>query len=185
MDKKTARNTVKSLRKTFSAEMAAQYSSIICQKAVNFPEYINSSIIYVYKSIRNETDADFIINHALKNGKTVAFPRVSGDDLFFYKITSLNDLSAGYQGILEPEPNAENLIDTDNGIIFVPGVAFDKNCNRCGYGKGFYDRFLFKHPNLYKIGLAFSFQIFDDMECDSHDISLDAILTENDIFMKK
>lgn len=53
-------------------------------------------------------------------------------------------------GIEEPCPVKENLIDTDDGIIIVPGVAFDINGNRTGYGKGYYDRYLSKHSSLIK-----------------------------------
>lgn len=184
MNKNEARNTVKSLRKAFPEETAAGQSDAICKKAVALPEYINASVVYIYKSIRNETCTDYIIRHALENQKTVALPKVMGDDLFFYKITSLCDLSLGYQGIPEPLPDAQKIIDTDEGIIFVPGVAFDNKCNRCGYGKGFYDRFLSKHPRLYKTGLAFSFQIFEDLEFNSNDIPLDSVITEKNIFKK-
>ena len=100
----------------------------------------------------------------------------------FYRVLKGESLKKGYMGIEEPCPVKENLIDTDNGIIIVPGVAFDINGNRTGYGKGYYDRYLKKHSHLIKIGAAFSLQVVDSIDADEFDIPLDYIVTENNIY---
>ena len=100
----------------------------------------------------------------------------------FYYITSLNDLTAGYKGIPEPGLYCEPAAENRQKIILVPGVAFDINGNRTGYGKGYYDRYLSKHSNLIKIGAAFSLQVVDSIDADEFDIPLDYIVTENNIY---
>jgi 5-formyltetrahydrofolate cyclo-ligase len=64
----------------------------------------------------------------------------------------------------------------------LPGLAYDRKCNRAGYGKGFYDRFLEEHKNLVKIGIAYDFQVFDELETDIWDIPLDYVITETTIY---
>ena len=69
-------------------------------------------------------------------------------------------------------------------LIIVPGVAFDRENNRLGYGKGYYDRFL-TSKDILKIGLAFSEQIVDFLECDNYDIPMDIIISDKKTFYKK
>ena len=68
--------------------------------------------------------------------------------------------------------------------MILPGVAFDKDCHRIGYGGGFYDRYLAAHPKLKKIALAFSFQIFEEVAWEEFDISPEMIITEDNIYGK-
>ena len=63
----------------------------------------------------------------------------------------------------------------------MPGVAFDEQCHRVGYGGGYYDRYLEKHPGLIHIALAFEFQIFPEVPSEEHDIRPEMIVTENRI----
>jgi len=97
----------------------------------------------------------------------------------FYYVNSLNDLTKGYMGILEPDIINKALLPVDeySGLCIVPGVAFDKNCNRIGYGKGFYDRF-FSVYKIKNVGLAFECQIVDKIQSEENDFSLDLVITE-------
>ena len=101
--------------------------------------------------------------------------------MYFYRINDLEDLKKGYMGILEPREGLP-VSECNEGVIIVPGVAFDKNKARCGYGKGFYDKYLSKHPKLVKIGICFEFQLYDELVTDSHDILMDYIVTEKMIY---
>ena len=62
-------------------------------------------------------------------------------------------------------------------IMLVPGVAFDLNNNRTGYGGGFYDRYLSNHT-VYKIALCFKEQIFEVLPTEDFDIKMDEIITD-------
>ena len=67
--------------------------------------------------------------------------------------------------------------DFENSVIIVPGLMFDKELNRLGYGKGYYDKYL-KSKNIYKIGLCYSCNLIDSLEIEEHDIKMDLVITE-------
>ena len=75
------------------------------------------------------------------------------------------------------EPTGEVFTDYDAiDVAIIPGMAFDEAGHRLGRGKGYYDRFLARVPNLYKIGLCFSWQVVPHIPCDEHDIRMDRII---------
>ena len=155
----------------------SEKSKIISEKIASLPEYKNSKVIAAYSALNDEVDLTNIINECLASGKTICLPKVLNDSLMiFYKIDSLKDLKKGCFNILEPNSDKEAEIDCSNIDLFlIPGVAFDKNCNRLGYGKGYYDKFLVKNKGA-KIGVAFKEQVIDSFE---------NLMNENDIKMDK
>ena len=85
---------------------------------------------------------------AWDDGKEVAVPRVDGDGIMhFYYLRSLKDLEPGAFGIMEPRADCR-ICETEEGLLLMPGVAFDEQGHRVGYGGGYYDRYLEKHPHL-------------------------------------
>ena len=176
-----ARNKVKQFRSELSADKADQKTMAVIDKLYGLPEFQDESILYLYKSVNNEIETEKIIQDALRLGKTVAIPKVCGRNISFYRITYEEDLDFGYMVIPEPSPNPYKMVDTEEGIIIVPGLAFDIHKNRTGYGGGFYDRFLKTHPHLLKIGVAYDEQIFDELQTDDFDITMDMIITDKRI----
>ena len=69
--------------------------------------------------------------------------------------------------------------------MIMPGVAFDRDNHRVGYGGGFYDRFLEKHPDILRVAVAFDFQIMDMVPTEPTDICPQIIVTESDTFYWK
>ena len=179
--KQNARLEVYDNRKKLSEEDFNRQSGEIFQKLFDIEDFKNAKKLFLYSSIRNEVSTELILNYAMQNNITVHYPRVQGDVMFFYKINSMDDLKKGYMGILEPLDGLP-ISDNKDGVIIVPGVAFDKEKSRCGYGKGFYDKYLSKHTNLVKIGICFEFQLYDSLEKDSHDILMDYIVTEKMVY---
>lgn len=180
--KKEARERSKEYRRNLDMKEADRYSLKICETLMTMYEYEQADVIYVYKSVNNEVDMDYLIRKALAQGKTVALPKVCDKQILFYKITDDSDLVYGYMGIPEPAANPYNLTDADDGLIIVPGLAFDTACNRTGYGGGFYDRFLAEHPGLIKAGVAYDAQIYDGIETDDFDIKVDMIISEKRVY---
>ena len=84
------------------------------------------------------------------------------------------DFAIGDFNILEPQ-NEEYTGDYD--LIVVPGVAFDRNGNRIGRGKGYYDRFLCKHLDVKRIGICFDFQLVDEVPTEDNDIRMDEVVS--------
>jgi len=101
---------------------------------------------------------------------------VEGNIINFYKINSFDNLVIGSFGVLEP---ITNIIykDDNNSCCIIPGLLFDKNNNRLGYGKGYYDKFL-ENRNIYKIGICFSTFLVDNLITDKYDIKMDEVITE-------
>lgn len=139
--------------------------------------------ILVYYSINGEVSTLRLIDKYITK-KRLYFPKVNKDDMDFYLVNDTNKLQKGYMGIFEPL--FENMDEfknsfNKNGLVIVPGVAFDVKGYRTGYGKGFYDRFLSEFNSLTKIGIAYDFQIYDDVYSEAHDVMMDYIITENRI----
>ena len=112
---------------------------------------------------------------------TVALPRVMGNDMMFYKIDSVKEhLEKSKFGIEEPKANSENYIDVKSiDLVIVPGVCFDTEKNRVGFGKGFYDRFLRNH-NISTIAICFDEQILkhEKIPTSPFDVQVEKIITE-------
>lgn len=112
---------------------------------------------------------------------SLGVPKVRNqDDMDFFLIHGVHELEKGTLGILEPTSTIWMAPD-DFDVIIVPLVAFDSNKNRIGQGKGYYDRYL-KQTKALKIGVAFEAQKVDAFEADKHDVTLDYIVTENNIY---
>ena len=147
------------------------------------PEFQNSSRILAYADYNHEVMTGFIIEEAWKAGKEVAVPKVVGQDMVFYKLIDFSQLEKGYFGI--PEPARGEIIQWEEALMIMPGVAFDRENHRVGYGGGFYDRFLEKHPQIKRLAVAFDFQILDEVPVEPTDISPEIIATETFTFYLK
>lgn len=89
-----------------------------------------------YADYNHEVITRYIIEQAWKDGKEVAVPKVFGKDMVFYRLTDFSQLESGYFGIPEPKEDGET-VSWEEAMMVMPGVAFDVNCNRVGYGGGF------------------------------------------------
>ncbi|HAJ74635.1 MAG TPA: 5-formyltetrahydrofolate cyclo-ligase [Lachnospiraceae bacterium] len=158
-------------------------SNIIFRKIAQSNEYIMSSAIYIYVDHKNEVRTKDFIAKCWTDGKRVAVPRVKGKDMSFYYIESMRDLEPGIKGIPEPKQDMEKA-DAADALVIMPGVAFDHERNRIGYGGGYYDRFMKKNPWLYSMAVAFEFQVFDEIPADEHDIKPSVLITEQKIYRK-
>jgi len=112
-------------------------------------------------------------------GKALYLPKLT--DEFSFKAIKYGELSSNQYGI--PEPSGEEATSLD--LILVPGVAFDRQGNRIGMGKGYYDRFLAKQKNVLKIGLAFSEQILASIPKEPYDEIVDLIITDEEVIRIK
>lgn len=140
--------------------------------------YKNAKNVMIYLPVKNEVDVSLLINDSDKN---FLVPVMEGDDIYACHLTM--QLKIGRFGICEPVERVKmekNEID----IVIVPGVAFDRNFNRMGYGKGYYDRFL-KDMKALKIGVCHSFQLVDEIPSEPHDIKMDMIVTEREIWSRE
>ena len=177
MIKDELRKEIRTKRCELDEDTVRNSATAIWNRLKELKEFKITSRIYVYHAFRNEVDTCNIIQYGFDHGIEICLPKIHDKTMDFYKITSYKQLKKGYMGILEPDETARK-VELHHGIVIVPGTAFDNNCNRMGYGGGYYDRFLYKNPNLTKIGIAYDFQIFDTIPVESYDIPMDYVITE-------
>ena len=173
-----------------------RYSRMIIDKLLESKELNDADSVLVYCSYLSEVDTHTLIERLLYKGKRVYCPKVTDPKngiMEFYEVRGMKDLTEGYHGIPEPvttdryvtgeamhdlDSNHADMLHTDT-LMILPGVAFDRDCNRIGYRGGFYDRYIPRIPGAYLIALAFEEQISEDIfPMESHDRKPDAIYTQ-------
>lgn len=174
--KSEIRKLVRGYRESLSADEVAMKSIIILEKLLQMKEYKEAACIYCYIDFRNEVRTKPIIRRALSDGKRVAVPKVDKERMEFYYINGFDQLKPGIYGIPEPE-DCPLAADTD-ALLIMPGIAFDKENHRIGYGKGYYDRYLERSNRHFKIALAYQFQVFQSVPYEEFDKQPDLVLTE-------
>jgi 5-formyltetrahydrofolate cyclo-ligase len=180
-EKKEIRKKIFKARKEHTDAWIRENSLRITEALTQLPEYRNAERIMAYADYNHEVITRYIIEQAWKDGKEVAVPKVFGKDMVFYRLTDFSQLESGYFGIPEPKEDGET-VSWEEAMMVMPGVAFDINCNRVGYGGGFYDRFLEKHPYITRVAVAFEFQMMSEVPVEPTDISPEIIVTEKEIY---
>ena len=100
----------------------------------------------------------------------------------FYLISEYAQLAPGTMNIPEPVPNCVKIISfPEMTLMIMPGVAFDRNLNRVGYGGGYYDRFLEKHPDFVRIAISYELQLCDYVPVEPTDYKPHMLITEKQI----
>ncbi len=188
-DKSSLRKELIRKRLMIPDDVRIDLDRAVFDKIVSKDEYIKADTIFVYASYNGETDTFRLIGDALNRSKRVACPVCSESNgephLDFYYIEKIDELTEGYRGIPEPDRNkalkaTEN--DTGQALIIVPMVGYDREGNRLGYGKGYYDRFLSSCDHRFAMGIAYSMQECEKLPADIHDIKPDMIITDEKIF---
>ena len=147
----------------------------IFEQIINNTFVKESKLILIYFSNQDEVDTKELINFFLSLHKLVALPKVIGKEIVFYYINSINDVKTGKFGIKEPITGSK-VLDYSDSVCIVPGICFDKNNYRIGYGGGYYDRFL-KDYNGYTIGITYNECLVDKIDIDSYDVKLDKVIS--------
>lgn len=200
--KKQIRTRIRNERAALNPKMRQAFSDKIFEQIISHPLYRHAGEIYCYVSFVEEVSTEKLISYSLKMGKKVAVPKIIVDNfaakenisdlqeksvtfkqkrkMEFYYIEGTDELSEGYFGIMEPPEKTPAC--GDNVLVVMPGVAFDRQCNRIGYGKGFYDSYLKQHPQFRRIALAYSMQCLDTFPAEAHDIRPEMIITEEETY---
>ena len=183
-EKKEIRKRMRVLRENMTREDMFSKSLLIFEQLITVPEYKKAEKIFTYVSMNNEVDTIMLIDYSLSMDKRVFVPKVFGKDMFFYEISDISELSPGYCGIYEPDTDGKEPDYSKTGFMCMPGVAFDKEYNRIGYGGGFYDRYLSGENKFYKVALAYEFQFVEHIRTEHVDVKPDMIVTEDNIYRK-
>ncbi len=151
------------------------------------PEWREAKVVCLHVSFKQELGTGPLLQVALDDGKVLVLPRTQPDGrLSLHEVTDLTTLVASRLGILEPLPTAPARRPSDLDLVLVPGLAFDGEGNRLGYGAGFYDRLLAQtRPTTATIGYGYGFQLQAKVPTEPHDIALQAIATPQGIVRRR
>ena len=173
MEKKELRTLIKTLKKQHTKEQLFEQSEKILSKLEQHPDFVNAHSVMLYSALPDEVQTQaFLEKWHLK--KQIILPTVVGDDIIPVEFGKDTTFAVGDFNILEPqnEPYTGGF-----DLIVVPGVAFDRQGNRIGRGKGYYDRFLCQHLDVKRIGICFDFQLVDEVPAEPFDIRMDEVIT--------
>ena len=177
------RNEIIKKRDTLSQDERKLKSSRILDQLLLTKEYMMAREIFTFVSFGTEVDTYGLILNALVSGKKVYTPKIiAKGKMEFYEITSFEDLSPSKLGILEPTTNLLGMLkkEDNNQVMIMPGVAFDLEGNRMGYGGGYYDRYLSINSDcqLPRIAICYEIQMVDQVPVEEFDQKVDIIITE-------
>lgn len=177
-EKNAIRLNIKKLKTELSNSEKQQLAIKLFQKIELTPEFQKASTIFIYWSLPDEIPTqDFIYKWSEK--KSILLPVIIGDIMFPVKFDANESMQKGMLGIMEPE--SKEVFSGTIDLIIIPGIAFDKQKNRLGRGKGFYDKYLETGVRVTKIGVCFDFQLLTSLPVDKHDIKMDKIFTPTTI----
>ena len=175
MNKQELRRAIRERKRAMTEEEIVERSNALAEKFYNTPAYQAASTIYGYLPYNQEVRTVPMLQRALDDGKRVAVPKVYGEEMRFIYLEDLTQVSKGYAGI--PEPIADAPVAEDKqALVLMPGLAFDPQGHRIGYGGGFYDRFLAKEPHHPTLALCYEFQMQAHLDTEEFDIPVDTVL---------
>lgn len=175
MDKTELRREIRVRKRAMTEEEIETRSAKLAQLFFASKAYQNAKTIYGYLPYNQEVRTVPMLERALKDGKKVAVPKVYGEEMKFLYLDDLNAVAKGYAGI--PEPIADEPVAQDEtALVLMPGLAFDPQGHRIGYGGGFYDKFLAAEPNHPTLALCYEFQMLPKLDVEDHDIPVDTVL---------
>ena len=175
MNKQELRRTIRERKRAMTEEEIVERSNALAEKFYHSPAYQAASTLYGYLPYNQEVRTVPMLQRALDEGKRVAVPKVYGEEMRFIYLEDLTQVSKGYAGI--PEPIADAPVAEDKqALVLMPGLAFDPQGHRIGYGGGFYDKFLAKEPHHPTLALCYEFQMQAHLDTEEFDIPVDTVL---------
>lgn len=193
----TARDAKIEMRKAIIAQRAALSLSarqtanrVISKQVLALGGFRDAQTVLAYMSIAAEFSTSEIARAVMEGDKVLVLPKINKSEnvLELFRVANIDaDLIPGLWGILEPNAQrCEKISPEEIDFVLVPGLAFDADCRRLGYGGGYYDRLLEDlGPFASCVAAAFAVQIVASVPVEPHDISLNVIITENQKYVCK
>ena len=175
MNKKELRTIIRAQKRAMTEEMIREKSEALARQFYETEQYRSARSIYGYLPYNQEVRTVAMLEQALRDGKRVAVPKCYDDEMRFIWMEDLSRVEKGYAGIPEPIADAP-VADDETALVLMPGLAFDKEGHRIGYGGGFYDKFLAKEGNHPTLALCYDFQMVEYLETEEFDIPVDRVL---------
>ncbi len=173
------RNSIKEERRNMDPEEKLKLDSGVARNVFRLYQYKSAKTVLVYVSTTIEVDTFEIIKGAWRDGKRVAVPRCIPDTrlMEFHYIESMDDLSPGAFGVLEPDESLPTVEDFTGCLMLLPALSIDYLGYRLGYGKGYYDRYMSRFTGACA-GICYSDYIRRHMYHGRFDRPVDVIVTE-------
>ncbi len=179
MIKSELRKLLKKRRAALSKKEVEEKSKSICEIFAASSEFLDADTIMLYLPIGNEVDTKWLIEKAFIFKKTVLVPVTEGTKITPCVLDNTSRLIPGGFGILEPKD--KRVWSGNIDICVIPGLGFDRNGGRIGFGKGCYDRFL-EGNTCKKVGFSFCSQIEENIYTEPTDILMDIVVCEKEMF---
>ena len=184
MEKKEIRKQYKMLRNKMSEMEVKEKSDRICQNIISSNLFQQAERILAYAPLGNEVDIRPVIEEGWRQEKRIAFSQsIWGYNEIFLKSAVFSQLKEGTFHVMEPVET--NPVDWKNALVLVPGVAFDRQGNRMGYGKGYYDRFFEGKSGCVKAGVAYELQVADQLPTEENDLPVEYLVTEKGVWKRQ
>ena len=179
--KRALRRAVLVERDALPMEERSARSEAIAERLLELPEVADARTVMAFWSFGSEVDTAPLIAGLRSRGTTIALPRIEGDDVVPVMATPGAPMTETSFGAMEPA-DGRVLEVAELDLVVVPGVAFDRSCDRVGYGGGYYDRLLGKcREGAASIAIAFSVQIVDRVPTGAIDRRIDGVVTELEV----
>ena len=175
MDKKELRDYIRKFKRAMTKEEIETKSEKLGELFLASDLYKQAKNIYGYLPYNQEVRTTAMLMQAQKDGKRIAVPKILGDTMIFIWLDDLTAVERGYSGIPEPI-DLTPVADDPTALVLMPGMAFDPEGHRCGYGGGFYDKFLASEPDHPTLALCYDFQVLPHLDTDDYDIPVDCVL---------
>ena len=175
MNKNELRDFIRQQKRQMTDTEITEKSRILTEAFLKTDVYRQARSIYGYLPYNQEVRTQAILEQALRDGKTVAIAKCYGPDMRFIQMDDLSLMQKLPRRA--PEPIADSPVAHDpTALVLMPGLAFDPQGRRLGYGGGYYDRFLAAEPHHPTVALCFDFQMVDRLETQDFDIPADLVL---------
>ena len=175
MDKQAIRRSIREQKRAMTTEQIEIASGRLGELLAESSLYQNAKTIYGYLPYNQEVRTVPMLERALRDGKRVAVPKIYGDEMKFIYLDDLSKVEKNHWGIPEPVEDAP-VGDDPHALVLMPGLAFDMQGNRIGYGGGYYDKFLQAEPEHPTLALCYGFQVLEKLETEAFDIPVDCVL---------
>ena len=184
MDKTELRRRIREKKRAMTPEEIEERSRELGRKFAATEAYRKAKTVYGYMPYNQEVRTVPMLEQALRDGKKVAVPKCYGDEMKFIYLDDLTKVAKGYAGI--PEPIADEPVAHDEtALVLMPGLAFDPQGHRIGYGGGYYDRYLEQYPVPVKLGICFAFQLVDAIPAETFDQAADVVICPHTDHMRE
>lgn len=175
------RELIRLRRQEASMLHVLEMSARISERIIAMPEYRTAKRVFCYHALPMEVQTAGLIREMLREGKEVYLPVTGADnELRAVRLTSAESVHRGAFRVMEPDGDEE--IDPARlDLILTPGLAFDREGGRIGYGAGCFDRFLPRCRGLI-VGLALEMQMVDKVPMEPHDVYMQRLVTEDAVY---